>query len=422
MTQNGQKVNYTGPFIAMVFLFFIVGFLTCVNQQFLSPLQKAFLEGAGSLKNTFATLIIFSWFLAYPLTGGIGSAWVNRYGYKGTLVRALLVMIAGLFFFFLSSWFTVTFPEATFTIASAVIPAGYFIFLAGSYIVGAAVTILQVVINPYLVACELPGTRDVQRLQIGASANSIGTTVGPYFVSGIVFGGVALEQVSVNQLMVPFIALLITVAVVTFIVNRLHLPDIEGKKASEGEKLEKSVWSFSHLTLGVIAIFFYVGAEVAVGTNVKIWAEKIDIYKNYATLMATLYWGGMLAGRMVSSFFNKISSRTQLSFTVVVAILLLSAGIFFNNPWFLVAIGLFHSVMWGAIFTMAVDKLGKYTSAATGAIMIGVLGGALIPLFQGIMADALNNAWRYTWIIVLVSEFYLLYYALLGSKVKTVAE
>jgi len=206
MTTNQKEVNYIGPFLTMVFLFFIIGFLTTANGQFQGPLKEAFLSGAGNLKNTFITLISFSWFLAYPLTGGIGSAWVTKFGYKGTLIRALLVMVGGLGIFFFSSWFTVQFPESKVQIASAIIPVGYFIFLLGSFVVGSAATILQVVINPYLTACTVKGTQPVQRLNIGGSSNSIGTTVAPFFVTGIVFGGLSMSEIKISQLMIPFLA------------------------------------------------------------------------------------------------------------------------------------------------------------------------------------------------------------------------
>lgn len=189
MTQQEKQISYVGPFITMVFLFLIVGFLTTANTQFQGPLKEAFLEGVGEMKNTFATLITFSWFLAYPVCGGIGSSWITKYGYKGTLVRSLFVMIAGLGLFFLSSWFTVKFPGSHVHMGLNVIPTGFFIFLLGSFVVGASATILQVVINPYLTACYVKGTQPIQRMAIGGSANSIGTTLAPYFVTGIVFGG-----------------------------------------------------------------------------------------------------------------------------------------------------------------------------------------------------------------------------------------
>ena len=121
-----------GPFITMVFLFFIVGFLTTANTQFQGPLKETFLAEVGGLKNTFATLITFSWFLAYPVCGRVGSSWISKYGYKGTLMRGLLVMVAGLGLFFASSYFTVFFPEANWHAGGNVIPGGFFIFLLNS--------------------------------------------------------------------------------------------------------------------------------------------------------------------------------------------------------------------------------------------------------------------------------------------------
>lgn len=292
---ENKKTNYFGPFLSMVFLFLIVGFLTTANSQFQGPLKEAFLSNAGSLKNTFATLITFSWFLAYPICGPIGSSWVNKYGYKGTLIRGLILMTVGLLLFFASSEFTVRFPDAVIGSADLSFPAGFLIFLLGSFVAGASATILQVVINPYLVACDVKGTQSIQRLAIGGTANSVGTTIAPYFVTGIVFGGMAMEEVQVTQLAVPFISLAAVIVLVTLALMKFSLPDIQGTRAENGEKLEKSVWSFRHLTLGVIAIFFYVGAEVCVGANVNMYA----IEKGMASpaLLATIYWGGMLAGR-----------------------------------------------------------------------------------------------------------------------------
>jgi FHS family L-fucose permease-like MFS transporter len=434
MTHPAKPTNYVMPFITMVFLFLIIGFLTTANAQFQGPLKEAFLQGVGDLKNTFATLITFSWFLAYPLCGGIGASWITKYAYKGTLIRSLFIMIAGLGLFFLSSWFTVQFPGATLQLGENVVPCGFFIFLLGSFIVGASATILQVVINPYLTACSIKGTQPVQRLAIGGSANSIGTTIAPFFVTGIVFGGVAMEEVQVGQLMIPFLSLVAVIALIVAVLFRLSLPDIQGTKAERGEKLEKSIWSFRHLTLGVIAIFFYVGVEVCIGANINLYAieqEKIagafSFFGNSSltlfginfaipALMATLYWGGMLIGRLVGSSLKTVHPRIQLVTTTVAATALTLLSIGFNNPWLLAAVGLFHSIMWGAIFTLSITKLGKYTSVASGVFMIGVVGGAILPLLQGIIADAIDG-WRWSWLLVVFGELFMLYYALLGSRI-----
>ncbi|MFA5044304.1 MAG: MFS transporter [Paludibacter sp.] len=440
MMQSQKQVNYLVPFITLVILFFFVGFLTTANGQFQGPLKAAFLKSAGDLKNTFATLISFSWFLAYPLTGGVASSWITKYGYKRTLIQGLLILVIGLGVFWVSSWYTITFPESNVYIGSATIPIGYFIFLLGSFVAGSAATILQVVINPYLTACNIKGTQAVQRLNIGASSNSIGTTVAPFFVTGIVFGGLAMEDVYISQLQFPFICMMLVIGLVTFIMSKLALPDIAGTRAIVGEKLEKSIWSFRHLTLGVVAVFFYVGVEVCIGANINLYTIELEnagrqfsffgmnslnlfgINFSIPALMATLYWGGMLIGRLISSSLNKISPNVQLVFTALIATILVLVAIAINEPWLLVGVGLFHSVMWGAIFTLSVNKLGKYTSVASGVFMIGVIGGALLPLFQGIFADMLSGIWRWTWFIVVVGELYILYYGLSGSKVIQSAE
>lgn len=419
MTQQEKQVNYMGPFLTMVFLFFIVGFLTTANTQFQGPLKETFLAEVGGLKNTFATLITFSWFLAYPICGGVGSSWINKHGYKGTLMRGLLVMMAGLALFFASSAFTVFFPEVNWKVGSSVIPCGFLIFLLGSFVVGASATILQVVINPYLTACHVKGTQAIQRLAIGGSANSVGTTLAPYFVTGVVFGGLSMEDIRINQLMLPFMALIAIVSLIVFVLMRLSLPDIQGTRMEKGEKLEKSVWSFSHLALGVCAIFCYVGVEVCIGANINMYAIEM----NYASpaLMATLYWGGMLVGRLVGSSLSSISPRVQLTVTTISAAVLALLAILLNNPWLLTAVGLFHSIMWGAIFTLSVAHLGKYTSVASGVFMIGVVGGAILPLLQGVLADVMGG-WRWSWFIVILGEIFMLYYALIGSRVRQKAD
>ena len=149
------------------------------------------------------------------------------------------------------------------------IPLGFFVFLIGSFVVGSAVTIMQVVINPYLSACSVSGTSSIQRITIGGSSNSIGTTLAPHFVAGIVFGGMAIGEININQVILPFILLAAAIIVVILVISRLSLPHIEGTTNETGEVLEKSIWSFSHLKLGVVAIFCYVGVEVAIGANIS---------------------------------------------------------------------------------------------------------------------------------------------------------
>lgn len=417
---ENKRAEYLAPFLTMVFLFLVVGFLTTANTQFQAPLQEMLLSGMKGLKNTCATLITFSWFLAYPLCGGVGARWINRFGYRGTLIRGLAVMCLGLCLTFCCSFFAVNFPGADIAMGEYTVSGAFILFLSGSFVTGCSATILQVVINPYLSACTVKGTQAVQRLAIGGSANAVGTTVAPFFVTGVVFGGLALGDITVDMLMIPFLSLMAVIALIAIGLSRISLPDIGNTRNSSGEKLEKSVWSFRHLTFGVVAIFFYVGAEVCIGGNINMFATGLGYSSETVALLATLYWGGILAGRLVGSSLSRISPRIQLMVTTTAAIILTMAAIMADSPWVLAAVGLCHSIMWGCIFTLAVDGLGKYTAAASGVFMIGVVGGAVLPLLQGVLADVFGN-WRFTWIIVVVSEAVMLLYALVGFRVRQTA-
>ena len=432
---NMQKRNGLGPFVVLTFIYFIVGFLTTVNGQFQGPLKIAFLSHADELRNTLTTLISFFFFLGYLLNSSLGGKWINQHGYKITLLRALCVMVAGLLTYSLSSWVVVHYGDAHLSIMGDQVPYGYFIFLLGSFLMGTSAALLQVVINPYVAAYDLPGTQPVQRMNIVCAINSFGTTIAPFFVTGVIFAGVALDSVTADQLMVPFLLIALCIVVTTIVTSRLSLPDIEGTRAEGDEKLERSVWSFRHLTLGVVAIFFYVGTEVSIGVNVNLHAmELIDAGHGLSffgkdhlilwgldlgipALLATLYWGGFMVGRMTFSFFDSISPRKLLAVTTIIAAAQIVVAMITNNLWILVSVGLCHSVMWSCIFTLSIKGLKKYTSKASGVFMMGVFGGAVFPVLQGVFADAVGS-WQWTWIIALVCELVMLYYALWGCRIK----
>ena len=430
-----QKRNGLGPFVVLTFIYFIVGFLTTVNGQFQGPLKIAFLSHADELRNTLTTLISFFFFLGYLLNSSLGGKWINQHGYKITLLRALCVMVAGLLTYSLSSWVVVHYGDAHLTLMGDQVPYGYFIFLLGSFLMGTSAALLQVVINPYVAAYDLPNTQPVQRMNIVCAINSFGTTIAPFFVTGIIFAGVALDSVTADQLMIPFLLIALCIVITTIVTSRLSLPDIEGTRAEGDEKLERSVWSFRHLTLGVVAIFFYVGTEVSIGVNVNLHAmELIDAGHGLSffgkdhlilwgldlgipALLATLYWGGFMVGRMTFSFFDSISPRKLLAATTIIATAQIIVAMITNNLWILVSVGLCHSVMWSCIFTLSIKGLKKYTSKASGVFMMGVFGGAVFPVLQGAFADAVGS-WQWTWSIALVCELVMLSYALWGCRIK----
>lgn len=423
------------PLVIVTFIYFIVGFLTTVNEQLQAPLQFTFLKHSGYLKNTLTTLVSFFFFLGYLINGTLGSRWVNHFGYKNTILRGLLFIVVGLCMYLVSAVFGYYLPHLEFHFTGGSIPYGFFIFLLGSYLMGTSAAIIQVVVNPYVASYELPGTQPVQRLNITTAVNSIGTTSAPFFVTVIIFSGIPIDKIEIQQLIIPFLMIIGCILLVWLLTKRLELPDIANTRAVEGEALEKSIWSFRHFALGVVAIFFYVGTEVAIGANINLYAFELMkegkpitffgkselIIGSYDlgihALLSTLYWGGFLVGRLFSSFFSTVSARKQLTGTTILATILAIITICTQNLWFLVAIGLLHSSMWSCIYSLAIKDLNKYTSKASGVFISAVFGGAVFTLLQGGLADVLGS-WRWTWILTVICELVMLYYALYGSKVR----
>ena len=246
---------------------------------------------------------------------------------------------------------------------------------------------------------------------------------GQLVVSYIIFYGIPLHNVQSREFIWPVICLIAIICIFTLITARIKMPAINVATRPATQSFRKSIWSFPQLRLGVIGIFCYVGVEVAVGANINLYAVSLNTtLAAAATKMAALYWTGILVGRFAGSLYTKISSQNQLIYSSIGSIILLLLAMFFANPWILVFTGLCHSVMWPAIYTLALDKLGIYTAKASGALMIGVVGGGILPLLQGILADALHGDWRWTWGLILAGEIYILYYGLSGYKAQSATE
>lgn len=425
-----------GPFLLLTFIYFIVGFLTTVNGQCQGPLEIAFLSQVTDTKNSLAKLISFAFFLGYLLNSSKTERMLDRIGYKKTLVRSMVVMVFGLAFYLASALIAEYWGGKGMHIGSDFVPFGYFVFLFGSYLMGTSAAMLQVVINPYIAAYPLPGTQPVQRMNFTCAINSIGTTVAPFFVTGVMFAGVSLDSVSADQLTVPFLVMMLLIALTTWSTSKAKLPDIEGTRdASSSDssasdtvsvepkaiettaKPKRSIWSFRHLKYGVFTIFCYVGTEVGIGNNMNLHAMDLASQGIAVSpaLLATLYWGGFLVGRMVSSGLKNVAPRPMLLTVTVVAIALMTVSMFTENLWLMAAVGLFHSVMWSCIFTLSVDGLKEYTSKASGIFMMGVFGGVVFPVIQGLIADYVGS-WQYTWLVPLACEFVILWYELIGYR------
>lgn len=411
------SIKTAGPFLLLTFVFFIVGFLTTVNGQCQGPLKVAFLSEVTENNNSLTTLISFSFFLGYLLNSSKTGRMMNRLGYKKTLIRSMMVMVIGVAFYLASALCAEYCSDVTINIGNDNVPIGYFVFLFGSYTMGTSAAMLQVVINPYIAAYPLPGTQAVQRMNFTCAINSIGTTIAPFFVTAVMFSGVPLDRVSASQLTLPFLVMMIVIAFTTWTTSKASLPDIEGTREEESDKPRRSIWSFRHLRYGVITIFFYVGTEVGVGNNMNLHAMDLmkQGYDLSPALLATLYWGGFLVGRMVSAGLKNVAPRPMLITVTVAAIALMTTSLITENLWLMAAVGLFHSVMWSCIFTLSVDGLKEYTSKASGIFMMGVFGGAVFPVLQGMLADSMGS-WQYTWLIPLCCEFVILWYGLIGYR------
>lgn len=411
------SIKTAGPFLLLTFVYFIVGFLTTVNGQCQGPLKVAFLSEVTENNNSLTTLISFSFFLGYLLNSSKTGRMMNRLGYKKTLIRSMMVMVIGVAFYLASALCAEYCSDVTINIGNDKVPIGYFVFLFGSYTMGTSAAMLQVVINPYIAAYPLPGTQAVQRMNFTCAINSIGTTIAPFFVTAVMFSGVPLDRVSASQLTLPFLVMMIVIAFTTWTTSKASLPDIEGTREEVSDKPRRSIWSFRHLRYGVITIFFYVGTEVGVGNNMNLHAMDLmkQGYDLSPALLSTLYWGGFLVGRMVSAGLKNVAPRPMLITVTVAAIALMTTSLITENLWLMAAVGLFHSVMWSCIFTLSVDGLKEYTSKASGIFMMGVFGGAVFPVLQGMLADSMGS-WQYTWLIPLCCEFVILWYGLIGYR------
>lgn len=342
------SIKNAGPFLLLTFVYFIVGFLTTVNGQCQGPLKVAFLSEVTENNNSLTTLISFSFFLGYLLNSSKTGRMMNRLGYKKTLIRSMMVMVMGVAFYFASALCAEYCSDVTIGFGNDIVPIGYFVFLLGSYIMGTSAAMLQVVINPYIAAYPLPGTQAVQRMNFTCAINSIGTTIAPFFVTAVMFSGVPLDRVSASQLTLPFLVMMIVIAFTTWTTSKASLPDIEGTREEVSDKPRRSIWSFRHLRYGVITIFFYVGTEVGVGNNMNLHAMDLmkQGYDLSPALLATLYWGGFLVGRMVSAGLKNVAPRPMLITVTVATIALMTTSLFTENLWLMAAVGLFHSVMW----------------------------------------------------------------------------
>ena len=302
-----------------------------------------------------------------------------------------------------------------------------FIYLLGAFICGFCVCMLNTVVNPMLNLLGGGGNRGNQLLQIGGTLNSLTGTLTP-LLTGLLVGELS-KNTSMTDVC-PLIFIGMGVFATSFvIISFVSIP--EPQSTTTEQKFEHSPWSFRHCVLGVIAIFFYVGVEIGIPGQLNAYLSKFEGegWAAVAGSFASAYWFLMMCGRFLSSFLSgKISTKVQMVSVSTLAIALLLIAIFLPTSittnimdhdvpvkcFFIAACGICTSIMWGGIFNLATEGLGKYTAAASGIFMMMVVGGGVMPLIQDFIAQSVNPIFSY-WLVVAMLA-YILYYALIGCK------
>ncbi|MEO3877500.1 sugar MFS transporter [Rheinheimera fenheensis] len=400
---TGQS-NYRFALTSLTSLFFIWGFITCLN-DILVP----YLKGLFDLSYTQALLIQFCFFSAYFVVSVPAGILVSRIGYQSGIVTGLLIAGAGCLLFY---------PAAA---------AHYYpLFLLALFILASGITILQVAANPYVSVLGKPETAS-SRLTMTQAFNSLGTTVAPFFGAWLIFGGMDAPtpgEVTESTVQLPYLILAAALIVMALIFAFLRLPKL-GKKDA-GVNITGAAWQYRHLVLGALGIFVYVGAEVGIGSFLVSFITQPDIgalEAKTASHYIAWYFGGAMLGRFIGAVVMQyLAPGKVLAFNAICAVLLLAVTITTGGKLAMFAVllvGLCNSIMFPTIFSLAIAGLKQHTSQGSGILCLAIVGGAVLPLAQAALADSFSV--QLAFIIPLLCYVYIAWYGAVGSKPKTTA-
>ncbi|MGD0829903.1 MAG: sugar MFS transporter [Terracidiphilus sp.] len=394
--------NYTGPFITVAFLFFIFGFITTLNMALVPHLRTIF-----SLPYGWTMLAESAFFLAYLVFSWPTARMIESIGYKKTMVVALFIQVLGCLMFVPAAKM-ISFP----------------LFLAASFIVGAGVTALQTAANPYVSILGPEHSASV-RLTLAQAFNSVGTTIAPIVAGAYILtdpAKFATPAAVADTVRVPYLLIAAGLLVLGVIVLFLHLPHIAQPKGSgvEGESIVgRSIWGYRHTVLAAVGIFLYVGVEVGLGSIAVDYFKTLGMDSaKTASFLVSLYWGGALVGRLLGSWMlTKIPSGRLLGIFGLLATAMVLISMATSGQvaiYSIVLCGFFNSIMFPNIFTLGIAGLGPMTSKGSGLIMAAVVGGAIIPVLLGKVADlvGIQNAL----VLPVLCYLFIAYYGLWGSK------
>ena len=407
-----QKSNVLA-IIVMILLFGMISFVT----NLASPMGDVSKHQFG-VANWMGTLGVFANFIAYAVMGIPAGNMLSKYGYKKTALIAISVGFIGVGIQTISG-----FAES------------FGVYLLGAFVAGFSMCMLNIAVNPMLNKLGGGGNKGNQLIQIGGSFNSLmGTAV--IILTGLLIPNIAAAQISdVNGLMYTALAIF---ALAFIVVSCTAIPENAPAATAKEENSKIGPMSFRHFVLGAVAIFIYVGVEVGIPNVLQKWLNEVSTTAIAGTVAGT-YWFLMLIGRLVGAAVgSKVSAKAMLSTASIVGLVLVAGAMILSpetmvnlpvfdgakgfamanvpvNAALLVLVGLCTSVMWGGIFNLAVEGLGKYTEKASGIFMALVCGGGILPLVQNAIVDATGNYLASYWVII-AGLAYMLFYALIGSK------
>lgn len=449
-----NKPQYGVPMTVLTLLFFMWGFITCMNDILIPHLKNLF-----ELSYLQAMLVQFSFFGAYFIGSFIyfmisylkGDP-INKIGYKMGIIAGLIISALGCFLFY-----------------PAEIYGKYPLFLFALFTLGLGFTLLQISANPYVSSLGAPEGAS-SRLNLAQGFNSLGTTIAPVVGGYLIFEFFAIDgKISAESTKIPYLIFGGIFLLAAILVKVIHLPSLLSKEDSNNKL---GALSFPQLRGGILAIFFYVGAEVAIGSliiNFLAIPEILGVDEHIAKNYLALYWGGAMIGRflgaislsdkiaplkkaglmfatsilvflliysfvdltfnqiipfigfillnIISFFIGKSNASMVLVLFAMINIVLLLVTLFGSGTiiiWSLLSIGLFNSIMWSNIFTLSITGLGSYTGQGSSLLIMGILGGALLPLLQGWLADSIGL--RNSFFLPIICYAYIIGYGLYTKK------
>ena len=414
MAKTSSSQNYTPAIVVCFALFFMIAFVTNLAGSMGVVVTNQF--GASKALSQLGTLANF---IAYACMGIPAGIILRRKGYKFTALAAVVIGLVGVAIQFLSG-----------DVES------FAVYVAGAFVAGFSMCMLNIVVNPMLNTLGGGGNKGNQLIQWGGSCNSIGGTIAPFLVGWLVGGSIADATVAKAAPVMIIAMAIFAIAFLVIMFTKIpepHMETAEEKAARLAGNLKKdkhSPLSFRHFVLGAVAIFFYVGIEVSIPNTANIHFSSLpSVGPAIAGTFIGAYWFCMLIGRLIGGVVGgKVSSKRMLMYTASAAVLFILLAMFipetstltigkYTVPWslgFLTICGLCTSVMWGAIFNLSAEGLGKYTAAASGIFLTLVCGGGIIPFIQNAIADKVGSIQSY-WVLVICLA-YLIYYAASGSK------